>query len=131
MLLNVAVNSGASIKVRMLAGNNVRIENLTLGKYTLALPFYFDGTNATVCGYAMSNICAGTQFSHGGLRIVSGTVDAYKKWNTECFGTVAPVAGYFRLGDRIMQQTPTVGQPKGFVCTVAGTPGTWVSEGNL
>jgi hypothetical protein len=131
MLLNVAVNSGASIKMGMIAGNNVRIENLTLGKYTLALPFYFDGTNATGCGYFVNNICAGTQFAHGGLRIVSGTVDAYKKWNTECFGTAAPVAGYFRLGDRIMQQTPTVGQPKGFVCTVAGTPGTWVSEGNL
>ncbi len=27
--------------------------------------------------------------------------------------------------------TPAVGQPKGWVCTVSGTPGTWVSMGNL
>jgi len=131
MLLNIAVNAGASVRLSMTAGNNVRDENLTLGKYTLALPFYFDGTNATICSYAVQNICLNTQFAHGGLRIVSGTVDGYKKWNTECLGTAAPVAGYWRLGDRVINSAPTAGQPKAWVCTVAGTPGTWVSEGNL
>jgi hypothetical protein len=37
----------------------------------------------------------------------------------------------FAVGDRFAQQISAVGQPKGWVCTVAGTPGTWVSEGNL
>ena len=37
----------------------------------------------------------------------------------------------FAVGDRFAQQVSAVGQPKGWVCTVAGTPGTWVSEGNL
>jgi hypothetical protein len=35
------------------------------------------------------------------------------------------------VGDRAINSVPTVGQPKGWVCTVAGSPGTWVSEGNL
>jgi hypothetical protein len=131
MLVNIAVNTGASILVLLNAGNNVRTENITLGKYTLAVPFYFDGTNATICGYAIRNICQGTQFAHGGLRIVAGTVDGYKKWNTECLGTAAPSTGYWRLGDRVINSAPTVGQPKSWVCTIAGTSGTWVSEGNL
>jgi hypothetical protein len=131
MLVNITVNTGASVLLLINAGNNVRTENLTLGKYTIALPFYFDGTNATVCGYSVTNLCLGTQIAHGGLRIVTGTVDGYKKWETECCGTAAPIVGYWRLGDRVVNSAPTVGQPKSWVCTVAGTPGTWVSQGNL
>lgn len=53
-----------------------------------------------------------------------GTLDIYA-------GTAAPVSGTYKRGDRVINQSPTVGQPKGWICTVAGTPGTWVSEGNL
>jgi hypothetical protein len=42
-----------------------------------------------------------------------------------------PLAGTFAVGDRVLNSTPSIGQPKGWICTVAGTPGTWVSEGNL
>ena len=37
----------------------------------------------------------------------------------------------WNVGDSALIQTSVVGQPKGWVCTVAGTPGTWVSTGNL
>lgn len=43
----------------------------------------------------------------------------------------APAVGTWAVGDRCGKLTPVVGQPKGWLCTVAGTPGTWVSEGNL
>lgn len=43
----------------------------------------------------------------------------------------APGAGYWQVGDRIENSSPAVGQPKGWRCTSAGVPGTWVSEGNL
>lgn len=46
-------------------------------------------------------------------------------------GTAAPTYGSYFVGDRVMNSVPTVGQPKAWVCTVAGSPGTWVSEGNL
>jgi hypothetical protein len=45
--------------------------------------------------------------------------------------TTTPLIGEWKRGDRIFNSLPTVGQPKSWVCTVAGTPGTWVSEGNL
>jgi hypothetical protein len=48
-------------------------------------------------------------------------------WNA----TAAPVNGTWAVGDRVFNSAPAVGQPKSWVCTVAGTPGTWVSEGNL
>jgi hypothetical protein len=37
----------------------------------------------------------------------------------------------YLIGDRAVNTVPAVGQPKAWVCTVAGSPGTWVSEGNL
>ena len=37
----------------------------------------------------------------------------------------------WNVGDRAVFATPTIGSPKAWVCTVSGTPGTWVSEGNL
>lgn len=46
-------------------------------------------------------------------------------------GTAAPTTGTWALGDRVQNSSPAVGSPKGWMCTVAGTPGTWVSEGNL
>lgn len=48
------------------------------------------------------------------------------KWNT-----AAPATGTWERGSLVMNNTPTVGQPKAWACTVAGTSGTWVSQGNL
>jgi len=43
----------------------------------------------------------------------------------------APVTGTYNVGDYIQNITPTVGQPKGWYCTVAGSPATWVADANL
>lgn len=43
----------------------------------------------------------------------------------------APAAGTWSVGDICENGIVSVGTPKGWRCTVAGTPGTWVSEGNL
>jgi hypothetical protein len=43
----------------------------------------------------------------------------------------APTTGTWALGDVCDNDGPVVGSPKGWLCTVAGTPGTWVSTGNL
>jgi hypothetical protein len=45
--------------------------------------------------------------------------------------TTAPAAGAWLQGDRVDQYTDVAGNPKGWRCTVAGSPGTWVSTGNL
>lgn len=45
--------------------------------------------------------------------------------------SAVPAAGAWAVGDAAEQTVPVVGNPKGWRCTVAGSPGTWVSEGNL
>lgn len=47
------------------------------------------------------------------------------------FATAIPTTGTWPVGSNVKNSAPAVGQPKGWICTVAGTPGTWVSEGNL
>ena len=49
----------------------------------------------------------------------------------EIYGTAAPANGYWQVSSRVINSAPSAGQPKAWVCTVAGAPGTWVSEGNL
>lgn len=46
-------------------------------------------------------------------------------------GVGVPTGGAHNVGDRHKNPMPAVGSPKAWVCTVAGTPGTFVSEGNL
>jgi hypothetical protein len=38
---------------------------------------------------------------------------------------------YWTVGSVVTNSAPAVGSPKGWVCTVSGQPGTWVSQGNL
>lgn len=38
---------------------------------------------------------------------------------------------YWTIGSRVLNDNPSVGQPKGWICTASGQPGTWSSEGNL
>jgi hypothetical protein len=47
------------------------------------------------------------------------------------YASATPVSAYSSVGDRLINTPPVVGQPKAWVCTVSGSPGTWVSEGNL
>lgn len=53
---------------------------------------------------------------------------AYKKG----YGTSAPTSGQWSVNDVIENTAPAAtGSPRGWVCTVAGTPGTWVAYGQL
>jgi len=45
--------------------------------------------------------------------------------------TAPPTTGAHAQGEIVFNRNAAVGSPKGWQCTVAGTPGTWVSMGNL
>jgi hypothetical protein len=49
----------------------------------------------------------------------------------ETEGTAAPAAGTWEQGDRCWNTTPSAGGAPGWVCTTAGTPGTWKAMANL
>lgn len=46
-------------------------------------------------------------------------------------GTAAPAAGTWAVGDKVYNSTPVAGGTIGWVCTTAGTPGTWKTWGAI
>lgn len=92
----------------------------------------FKGTVSTIINFA--GTCTGTRFDKSNI-LVGMTANNINNAATGCivetYGTVAPTVLNHQVGDRVQNSSPAVGQPKGWVCTVAGVPGTWVSEGNL
>jgi hypothetical protein len=82
----------------------------------------------TVMNNAMSiNTTGGTWYNGGGTyRLPDNSLSRNIIWLA-----AAPSAGTWAVGDIVFNSTPSVGQPKGWQCTAAGTPGTWVSMGNL
>ena len=47
------------------------------------------------------------------------------------YKSTVPTTGTWAVGDRCIRLVPVVGQPKAWACVAAGSPGSWVSEGNL
>ena len=52
-------------------------------------------------------------------------------WRKEVFTSTAPATGSWRLGDLAWNTAPSAGGTPGWVCTTAGTPGTWKAMANL
>jgi hypothetical protein len=72
-----------------------------------------------------------TTLSAGSIGAPAARVCKEYNGRLEWESTASPTVGSWDVGDRSRNTTPAVGQPKAWVCTVAGAPGTWVSEGNL
>jgi hypothetical protein len=51
--------------------------------------------------------------------------------NSVYYNTAPPASGTFNLGDITWNTLPVTGGTPGWVCTVAGTPGTWKAMANL
>lgn len=131
LLANFEVTGGI-VQVAPYIANQYRVENLGPGQYTIPVVCYFDGLVANeVAGFYLRNIAAGVTVAYNGLRVLSGRHDSYKEWNSVFTAVAAPAAGFWRAGDYGTQRVKAVGAPKAWACTVAGTPGIWVSEGNL
>lgn len=47
------------------------------------------------------------------------------------FGTAAPASGTHERGDRVWNLSPSAGGWAGWICTTAGTPGTWKGYGAI
>ena len=131
VVVNIKITTEHITSVVLFAGANQKGFKLGKGRHVLCLPtYYVAGTDAQLTGYGCENMSNGQVVTFGPVRVFAGLV-AVETDNTIVYGTAAPTTLRWELGDRVIQSAPTVGQPKSWVCTVAGTPGTWVSEGNL
>lgn len=63
---------------------------------------------------------------NGKTRVAGNSIQGQTIWTT-----AIPSTGTHAQGDRALNKSSTVGSPKAWDCTVTGSPGTWVSEGNL
>ena len=93
---------------------------------------YTDGSQT----FAVSPNNSGTAASGQYIEIKNITItlpDGTTLGDNETTGLLVgyPTTGTYTVNQRVQNYTPAVGQPKAWVCTVAGTSGTWVSEGNL
>jgi hypothetical protein len=91
----------------------------------------FQGTAGLIVGEANDratvNVKSNNSFSGGATLSLPSF---YMRDGTR-YGPSVPTTGTWAVGERLFNSAPSAGQPKSWVCTVAGTPGTFVSEGNL
>lgn len=62
---------------------------------------------------------------------VQSTVSSGPRGTREILGTGPPTTGTWVLGERVRAFPPVPGQPIGWVCTTAGTPGVWKDFGAI
>lgn len=116
------------------AGNSRAVYYDNTGRINVTNPVYtnvtFKAEISSATEYVENGWYAATPtiLNTGGARLIN-FYGALGRATT--YGTAAPVSGTWAVGDRVFNQSPSIGQPKSWVCTVAGTPGTWTSEGNL
>jgi hypothetical protein len=101
----------------------------------------FTRNTISACNYGISVYQTATLFGFIEENTLTGNTQNYTSSvpylcistqpNKVFYATAAPTTGPWFAGSRAINSVPTVGQPKAWVCTVTGTPGTWVSEGNL
>lgn len=94
----------------------------------------FNITNNTSSeDYLCENIISGNISLAGASQgMVSGAVYfSNEGGNKVAHDNAAPVAGTFAVGDKCWNTAPSAGGTPGWVCTTAGTPGTWKAMANL
>jgi hypothetical protein len=135
--INAGYPSGSSStrNLSFLTSGDVLVENSEIGRTSAsaAANSYVDQAGSgdcTLMNCTFTDLAApSTEIvtSTGPVKILGGLNNRYAQY----YASAAPTTGTWKIGDKVFNTAPSVGTPKGWVCTVAGTPGTWVSEGNL
>ena len=86
-------------------------------------------SNGTTSGVATDVEVYALSVYHG--HGIARSLVALYPTNVNTHGTAAPTTGTWSRGDRVSNSAPAVAAVKAWACTATGTPGTWVSEGNL
>ena len=99
------------------------------GTHHLTFPFIYRTSMLANLGFSFQGFF-GSVISINRIKVFSNN---YNQRDYNMYKATAPtgIVINWERGDRIVNSVPTVGQPKGWVCTTAGAPGTWTSEGNL
>jgi len=112
--------------VSVTSANALNLSGCTLTRIS-GSTFVTTGSQAVVTG----GTCTSSYYDKSNYANTS-LVNAATGMICEQLASAIPGASFnSAVGDRIEQSVPVVGNPKGWRCTVAGGPGTWISEGAL
>ena len=111
-------DSGAIVDVQVTAVALADLTDIVIG--------FTNGTTPGATGGTVVEVYALEVFV--GSQIPRRLFSAYPK-NITTSNTAAPTVGAWAIGDRVFNSTPTAGGNTGWVCTTAGTPGTWTPFG--
>ena len=132
------ITGGAHWGMGTIQGNIVPTHPLVTNFVTLAL-----GQNIEIFGnkcdlpIVVSTAVAGCRIVHYHDKIsyntLTGLPSLQKSYNepTVLRYTAAPTTGTWAVGDRVWKTAPAAGGAPGWVCTTAGTPGTWKDMASL
>lgn len=131
VVFDIEVTGTMPVSVRLIASDRDSVHMLAPGKHLVCLPtFYNSSTGDQSVGYELTRLNNAKTIGMGPIRVFSGQVQV-RTQNNVVYGTAAPASLRWEAGDRVIRQAPVAGQPLGWRCTVAGTPGTWVAEAVL
>jgi len=118
--------NGGALRLELHACVDTDCRNNRLTGFASLGGLYLNGTTGQ--NISINN----TTDAASGFTLPSGTIIGYGPHNRRMFQmTATPTTGTYLVGDRWINSSPSVGQKKGEICTVAGAPGTWSTEGNL
>lgn len=118
--------SSRGIQVQQDSGTvtNTKISDNSINTAQYAIVFLNDSGPTFISGNRCLNVT--TRYW-----VAAGAPTVRQDGNDWQWGMAAPTTQYHFPGERVMHSAPAVGSPTGWVCTVAGTPGTWVALANL
>ncbi len=136
---DIADADAALIRIRTSNGDDFRVRydygNAEFDTWDKLVSFW-NYANVTGAAYGLTTSSTvwsnGRVVENGNIGKIVWTFGFYmnkgSRWDE---GTAAPGSGAWMAGDRRWNSAPAVGQPEYWVCTVSGTPGTWVAGPNL
>jgi hypothetical protein len=104
-------------------GSNNELFNVTLKAITGRSIWFKTGSNN-------NRIHSGDLFAGTGV-LDNGTGNYVFGTKREQTGTAAPTSGTWAVGDVVWNSAPNAGGFAGWICTTAGTPGTWKTFGAI
>lgn len=123
--------SVSSISNCMLVSNNsVATDGITGYTYKNSFGYFLTNGSSTQRTVLQGNdlVLASSPFSATSYTVAYEDINGLRTFNAV---SAAPTSGTWKVGDKVILSTPTAGGYIGYVCTTAGSPGTWKGFGAI
>jgi hypothetical protein len=110
----------------------IDVNTLGANEQRIAYAMAFAPADATTITVSITTNSAAADFTVGHPCLYVGARQWYSAVCDQLWrANAAPTTGTWAVGDTVLDSVPVSGAQMGWMCTVAGTPGTWVALANL